>query len=313
MSLGIDVYFINGQHVGDRSGGEFLDPCLTWIWKGSQVANLAKMFSTKIVRDGDVFLSLDGWGPSTEAIAYMRDALGLDVKLVIFLHAGSYDPWDFLARKNMNRWARGLEESWVSAADLILVGSDFHRKLLIEKRGAEDHKIFTCGCPIHRSKLVEPIAWEEKENIVVFPHRLAPEKAPWEFDRIRELCKTEAMWIKTRDPAWKGTNYDGFTSKTHYYDLLRRAKVVVSTARQETFGIAMQEGIALGAWAVAPDRLSYPELISKQEGKLYPPGNLQAAADFVSLALTSRLGPTWNEQPERAILRAGVEILGRFS
>ena len=46
-----------------------------------------------------------------------------------------------------------------------------------------------------------------------------------------------------------------------YLELLGRADVAVSTARQEFFGVAVVEAIACGCFPLLPDRLSYPELL----------------------------------------------------
>jgi hypothetical protein len=318
QELGLEVRLITGSlGAGEREGGEFLDPYATWQWKGSQVAELASAFRSGSIKDGDVILSLDGWGPATEAAAYMRDASGIKVNLVVFFHAGSYDPWDFLARRGMERWAEGIERSWLQASDLVLVGSHFHRDLLIQSRGARPERVFVCGVPVYRDCLAVPMEWSKRPPLVVFPHRLAPEKAPWEFDRIQEFFSAfgqkDVVWVKTRDPRWKGTEFDGFTSKAHYYRLLAKARVVVSTARQETFGIAMQEGIASGAWAVAPSRLSYPELIRSNEGFLYDSDDLFDAAQKVYRALSQSNVPKWSAKPEQAIRLAGEEIIGRFA
>ncbi|MFQ5766933.1 MAG: glycosyltransferase, partial [Acidobacteriota bacterium] len=40
--------------------------------------------------------------------------------------------------------------------------------------------------------------------------------------------------------------------------------IVVSTARQENFGVAVVEAVACGAWPVLPRRLAYPELIPRR-------------------------------------------------
>ncbi len=318
-AAGLEVNVINGTRgARERDGGEFLDPCATWEWKGTQVASLAEHFANGKVCDGDVILSLDGWGPATTAAAYMRDTLRRDVRIVLFMHAGSYDPWDFLARCGTEQWAGPIERGWFNAADLLLVGSDFHARLLTQKRGARPEKIAVVGVPIKPASFgVDPVPWDDKASVVVFPHREAPEKAPWEFDVIRERFDArypdyagQVWWVRTRDPAWAGTRWDGYTSKAHYYRLLSRASVVVSTARQETFGIAMQEGIALGAWAVAPNRLSYPEVINEDNGYLF--SDLEGAAYSVRCALDAERGPKWTGYHERAIGRAAREIVGRF-
>jgi len=49
--------------------------------------------------------------------------------------------------------------------------------------------------------------------------------------------------------------------RENYLQLLKTADVVVSTARQEFFGIAVVEAIASGCYPLLPARLSYPELL----------------------------------------------------
>jgi glycosyltransferase involved in cell wall biosynthesis len=48
--------------------------------------------------------------------------------------------------------------------------------------------------------------------------------------------------------------------KTEFYAALAECDVVVSTARHETYGVAMLEAAALGCYPLVPDRLVYPEL-----------------------------------------------------
>ncbi len=60
-----------------------------------------------------------------------------------------------------------------------------------------------------------------------------------------------------------------------YAELLRSADVVVSTARQEFFGIAVTEAIYAGAFPLLPNRLVYPERIPERfhDGCLHDGGD----------------------------------------
>lgn len=297
---GFNVNVICGENVGEKKQGEFLDPTLTWIWKGTQVRNLAKGWDS--IKPGDWILNLDGWGPASTAAAYMKHTTEKDVRIALFMHAGSYDPYDFLARTGCRKWALNMERGWIEAADLILLGSHFHEQMIKDNLEMSFIRSFVCGVPIHREDILQistPLAWEKRERIVVFPHRLAPEKVPEEFEIIRSIHKSiypqshsKTQWLRTRDI---------YTDKKSYYDLLAKTRCVISTARQETFGIAMQEAAALGSWLIAPNRLSYPETIRKA-GWLY--NTLEEAADLVEIALNKHNQAPWDKHHEHAIKRA---------
>lgn len=68
----------------------------------------------------------------------------------------------------------------------------------------------------------------------------------------------------------------GYLPLDAYRRHLLEADVVVSTALQEFFGIAVIEAIAAGSFPVVPDRLSYPSLLPPawHRQSLYPEGGL---------------------------------------
>lgn len=56
----------------------------------------------------------------------------------------------------------------------------------------------------------------------------------------------------------------GWAEQVEYAGLVRRADIVLSTARHEFFGIAVMEALRCGAIGVLPNRLAYPELLEPQ-------------------------------------------------
>ncbi len=67
----------------------------------------------------------------------------------------------------------------------------------------------------------------------------------------------------------------GFAPTGLYGELLGRADIVVSTAQQEFFGVAIAEAMAAGAVPLVPNRLAYPELLGPDLAAcLYEPGTL---------------------------------------
>ena len=68
----------------------------------------------------------------------------------------------------------------------------------------------------------------------------------------------------------------GHLERPAYLEILHRADVVVSAARNENFGLAVAEAIAAGCWPVVPDALAYPDVIPAEfhDASLYGPGDL---------------------------------------
>jgi hypothetical protein len=89
-----------------------------------------------------------------------------------------------------------------------------------------------------------------KMDMVVFPHRIAPEK---QVDIFKDLAKSfpEVEFIVAQER--------NFT-KEEYHMILSRSKIVFSANQQETLGISCFEGALVGTYPMVPDRLSYIEM-----------------------------------------------------
>jgi glycosyltransferase involved in cell wall biosynthesis len=59
----------------------------------------------------------------------------------------------------------------------------------------------------------------------------------------------------------KIVQYGFVESKERLHGLAEKGAVVISTANQENFGIAMVEAMRHGCLPLLPDRLSYPEIL----------------------------------------------------
>ena len=89
-----------------------------------------------------------------------------------------------------------------------------------------------------------------KEDIILFPHRVAPEKQVEIFRDLKEaLPQYEFIVCQEQE-----------LTKNEYHNLLGRAKMVFSANLQETLGISWYEGALVGALPMVPDRLSYSEM-----------------------------------------------------
>jgi len=236
--------------VSTITEGSFLDVCGTNYYKAQQLSVICNMFYLKQINDDDVFFFHDLWFPGLEMLAYIRNARNMHFKIMGCLHAGTYDPWDFLTQKGMDRWGADLENSWFKFIDKIFVATNFHRNLIVENRKIDSNKIIVTGFPIKVIN-IKPV---KKEKIIIFPHRLDKEKHPAIFFNLsKEFSQKYPDWkfIKTKDVC---------KTKAEYYDLLNQSTIAVSFADQETWGIAMQEAMFLGCMPLVPDRLSYHEL-----------------------------------------------------
>jgi hypothetical protein len=89
-----------------------------------------------------------------------------------------------------------------------------------------------------------------KRNLILFPHRIAPEKQLPIFEDLKErLPQYEFVVCQERQ-----------LTKNEYHNLLGESKLVFSANLQETLGISWYEGAIVGAIPMVPDRLSYSEM-----------------------------------------------------
>jgi hypothetical protein len=184
--------------------------------------------------------------------------------------------------------------SWTSlvAADSIAFNSEFHRTSLLEalpgflgafpderQTGligvvAEKSRVLAVGCDLaalQTGPKVEP-------PLVLWNHRWDDDKAPADFLNLmtrldrgpndfavalagERLVDGRTRHDETVASLGERIVLDGYLSRDEYEAVLAASSIVVSTAHQEFFGVAVTEAIHAGAFPILPNRLVYPERI----------------------------------------------------
>ena len=274
----------NGHNVQIISGpedipnattpGAFLNFGGTNIYKSRQVETISRLFCSGSINPGDHFLFTDAWHPGIINLKYMSELLGIPIKIHALWHAGSYDPQDFLGRLIGDApWVRHAEKSFFWAVDYNYFATDFHIDMF-EKNllGLGDcgerynvsmttafNKVIRTGWPMeYMEQTLAPYKGMAKRDLILFPHRIAPEKQVEIFrDLAAQLPQYEFIVCQ-----------DQQLTKHQYHTLLGQAKIVFSANLQETLGISCYEGAVVDAIPVVPDRLSYSEMY--YDGFKYP-------------------------------------------
>ena len=271
---GHEVHVISGPSdiPSATTPGAFLNFGGTNIYKANQVEQLGRLFCAGSVKAGDHFIFTDAWHPGIINLKYMSELLGIPVVTHGLWHAGSYDPQDFLGRLVGNKpWVRNAEKSFFSAFDHNYFATDFHiemfnRELLnnghtVENPWYEEElkeilsgeypKFVRTGWPMeYMDETLSLYKGMTKRDLIVFPHRIAPEK---QVEIFRDL--------KTHLPQYEFVVcQDQQLTKNEYHTLLGEAKIVFSCSLQETLGIGCYEGAVVDAIPMVPDRLSYSEM-----------------------------------------------------
>lgn len=246
-----------GETPQATTPGAFLNFGGTNVYKSNQLQQIGELFCAGKIKDGDYFLYTDAWNPTVIQLKYMAELLGVDIKIGGLWHAGSYDPADFLGRLIGNKpWVRHAEKSMYETYDHNFFASQFHidmfrENLNIDKWFYLDSKTVRTGWPMeYMSDTLLSYKHMEKRNLILFPHRIAPEKQPEIFKDLKESMP-EYEFVMCQEQQ---------LSKNEYHNLLGEAKIVFSANLQETLGISWYEGALVDAIPMVPDRLSYKEM-----------------------------------------------------
>ena len=271
-TAGHQVQIIDGPEdiPSATTPGAFLNFGGTNVYKARQVEQMGRLFCSGSIRAGDHFLFTDAWHPGIINLKYMSELLNIPVKIHALWHAGSYDPQDFLGRLvGAKPWVRHAEKSFFHAIDYNYFATDFHIRMFVDnlledgyktenpwyeedfKDLSDSGKVVRSGWPMeYMDSTLQAYKGMDKQNLIVFPHRIAPEKQVEIFRDLKEQLP-EYEFVVCQDQQ---------LTKNEYHNILGQAKIVFSASLQETLGIGCYEGAVVDAIPMVPNRLSYSEM-----------------------------------------------------
>ena len=245
-----------GETPQATTPGAFLNFGGTNVYKSKQLEQIGEMFCKGEVKNGDYFLYTDAWNPTVIQLRYMAELLGVDIRVGGLWHAGSYDPHDFLGRLIGDKpWVRHAEMSMYECYDDNFFASDFHIDMftdtMMDDYNVDMDKAIRVGWPMeYLRNSLDSYKGMPKRDLILFPHRVAPEKQVEIFRDLKErLPQYEFVVCQEQE-----------LTKNEYHNLLGEAKLVFSANLQETLGISWYEGALVDAIPMMPDRLSYSEM-----------------------------------------------------
>lgn len=264
------VVISGGDTPQATTPGAFLNFGGTNVYKSKQLETIGEMFCKGQIKDGDYFLYTDAWNPTVIQLRYMAELLGVNIRIGGLWHAGSYDEADFLGRLiGPAKWVRHAEKSMFHVYDQNFFATEFHVKMFFDELlhdgiplenpwydeewedRYKDGKIIRAGWPMeYLENSLDSYKGMDKENLIVFPHRIAPEKQVEIFRDLKEQLPQYEFVICQEQQL----------TKNEYHNILGRAKLVFSANLQETLGISWYEGALVNAIPMVPDRLSYSEM-----------------------------------------------------
>lgn len=209
-------------------------------------------------------------------------------------------------------------------ADRVLFNSEFHRSGFMREiealqrripaerplqwRDAVDRKSSVLYPPVDSDKaLRRPSQPEAARTVprVVWNHRWEYDKRPQEFFRCLTRLAAESVpfevvvlgenpqvrpieFLRAREKLGNRIVRWGYEeSREQYWRWLSASDIVVSTAIQENFGVAIVEAISAGCTPLLPRRLSYPEVIPESFHPQVLYDNEKELTDRLRLLLTA--------------------------
>ena len=200
-------------------------------------------------------------------------------------HFGLCNVYSALASDRVVFNSQFHRDEFIAAVPALLRRMPDHRPEGIAERIRERSDVLGVPLDLEAAPVGPPAA--RREGLVLWNHRWEEDKDPEAFFRVMERLDRRGVPFKmmvlgqsfrdhpdcfaraARDLAHRIERWGYVPDRADYLRSVARCRVVVSTARQEFFGLAVREAIALGCYPLLPRRLVYPELARGRPEHLY--------------------------------------------
>jgi len=172
-------------------------------------------------------------------------------------------------------------DQFISKLDLLIAIMPDFKPGWVKDEIVKKSRVLYPGCRFSESDIKHDRPEQKDEPpLIIWNHRWEWDKQPNIFFSVLRLIKAKNISFRL---ALLGERYEEMPyeifenakkefsneiisfkyvkSKEQYISLLKKGSIVVSTAIQENFGIAVVEAVKMGCVPLLPDRLSYPEIM----------------------------------------------------
>jgi glycosyltransferase involved in cell wall biosynthesis len=295
-----NVVVIDGQPLSDYVDvGTFLDLNSSAYYKSEQLKQISSLFYNRTVQNGDIFFVFDVQFPGIETIKLLSSLQGIKVSIFGFCHASSYTFEDFM--EPAAPFLKYFELGWLAAFDLIFVGTEYHKRAIIERRITPlvvnetekrklSEKIVVTGNPLFPSDYAVFDNQLPKKKQLIISNRFDWEKRPnlsLDFCYILKRRVPDLnIVVTTSRPNFKSNKswlvelarclekdgiiqiYAGLTKK-EYHTLLAESKIFLTNTIEENFGYCLVESILSNTLPIAENKYSHPELLKNDSRFLF--------------------------------------------
>lgn len=212
-------------------------------------------------------LFLDFFNPGLDLLKYHHEQKNIKMKYGALLHGCTFFNHDIYNQT----WLRSFEFAWAKIYDIIYVAS-FYAKNNLPKQIRIKSKVLPWGL----DNFHHTISTNKKYD-VIFPHRLSPDKGIKDLIKIVKslpmikfvLTIPQVKHITQYNPYYKELKryhnvkfISGANQRKHNL-ILPQARIVLSCAKQETFGYSVMKSVLSGCIPVLPNSQCYPEFFKK--------------------------------------------------